>query len=189
METHTVLTQIGSKPESDFTQPLGMLSDCHKRIRYFLNALLTVVDNAGEGSLTPQRSTYLETALRYFRDAAPKHTADEEQSLFPRLRSINTPQIRVVLARMERLEAEHRNVDSLHQEVDTLVREWMTTGAIAKSNGARLRTILTELNELYDRHIALEEVEIFPLAATVLSDIEKRAMGREMAMRRGVESL
>ena len=67
-----MLTQIGGKIESDFTQPLGMLSDCHKRIRYFLNALLATVDHANRGSLTPPQRTSLEAALRYFRDAAPQ---------------------------------------------------------------------------------------------------------------------
>ena len=32
--------QIGAKPESDFSEPLGMLSDCHKRIQFFLKDLM-----------------------------------------------------------------------------------------------------------------------------------------------------
>jgi hypothetical protein len=28
---------IGAKRESDFTDPIGMLSDCHRRIEMFLN--------------------------------------------------------------------------------------------------------------------------------------------------------
>jgi len=33
--------KVGAKPESHFSEPLGMLSDCHKRIRSFLRDLLT----------------------------------------------------------------------------------------------------------------------------------------------------
>jgi hypothetical protein len=40
-----------------------------------------------------QRGAF-EAALRYFREAAPKHTADEEESLFPRLRRIGAPTYR-----------------------------------------------------------------------------------------------
>ena len=181
-----MLTQIGGKIESDFTQPLGMLSDCHKRIRYFLNALLATVDHANRGSLTPPQRTSLEAALRYFRDAAPKHTADEEQSLFPRLRCMNTPEMRGTLEKIERLEADHRKAELQHQEADAIIHLWMTEGGISPEAHARLTDILTELSELYERHIALEETEVFPLAAVLLSDVEKNIVGREMAARRGI---
>jgi hemerythrin-like domain-containing protein len=49
-----------------------------------------------------------------------------------------------------------------------------------------LKTILGELSSLYDRHIKLEEAEIFPLAKSLLSEVEERAIGREMAQRRGL---
>lgn len=184
-----MLTQIGGKVESDFTQPLGMLSDCHKRIRYFLSALLTTVTQADEGPLTAHQCVYLETALRYFRDAAPKHTADEEQSLFPRLRCIDAPEIHAALREIEDLEADHRKAESQHQETDAIIRQWMMEGSISPKAIARLRGILTELLELYERHILLEETNIFPLAAASLSEAEKSIVGREMAARRGIASI
>ena len=74
---------IGAKRESDFTGPLGMLSDCHRRIEMFLNVLVQGCrTRAGGGVLNEEHRGPLETALRYFREAAPKHTADEEESLF-----------------------------------------------------------------------------------------------------------
>lgn len=185
----SMLTQIGGEIESDFTQPLGMLSDCHKRIRYFLSALLTTVTHADEGPLTVHQCVYLETALRYFRDAAPKHTADEEQSLFPRLRRIDTPEIHAALREIEDLEADHRKAESQHQETDAILHQWMMDGGISSKAIARLRKSLTELSELYERHILLEETDIFPLAAASLSDVEKSIVGREMAARRGIESI
>ncbi len=183
-----MLTQIGGKIESDFTQPLGMLSDCHKRIRYFLNALLTTVGHANAGPLTPPQCACLEAALRYFRDAAPKHTADEEQSLFPRLRCMDTPEMRATLKKIECLEIDHRKADLQHQEADAIIHQWMMEGGISPKVNARLTGILTELSELYERHILLEETEIFPLAVALLSDVEKDILGREMAARRGIES-
>ena len=82
---------IGAKRESDFTDPIGMLGDCHRRIEMFLNVLVRVAEQAQGEALNEEQRGALETALRYFREAAPKHTADEEESLFPRLRRIESP--------------------------------------------------------------------------------------------------
>jgi len=72
--------QIGAKAHP-FSDPTGLLSDCHRRIEMFLGALegvASVIDHP----LTEETRAALESALRYFREAAPKHTADEEESLF-----------------------------------------------------------------------------------------------------------
>jgi len=72
---------IGSKRESDLTDPIGMLGDCHRRIEMFLDVLVSVAEQAHGDRLTEDQRGALETALRYFREAAPNHTADEEESL------------------------------------------------------------------------------------------------------------
>ena len=88
--------QIGVTARN-FTDPTGLLSDCHRRVEMFLGMLAAVA------KVTVETSQALESALRYFREAAPKHTADEEESLFPRLRQIQDPQIVGVFSRMEKL--------------------------------------------------------------------------------------
>jgi hemerythrin-like domain-containing protein len=50
----------------------------------------------------------------------------------------------------------------------------------------RLSAVLAELADLYQRHIAVEEGEVFPLAARVLAAAERDAIGGEMATRRSV---
>jgi hemerythrin-like domain-containing protein len=181
-----MLVRIGEKPESDFTQPLGLLSDCHKRIRYFLNMMVAVAGEAGDAPLAQEQRRYLENALRYFREAAPKHTADEEQSLFWRMRYIASSRVDEVLSKMEDLEADHRWADRQHSDVDAIVRKWITEGVLPETDRSLLKTLLSELSGLYDRHIALEETEIFPLAEAILPEEEKRAIGCEMAQRRGI---
>jgi hypothetical protein len=89
---------IGSKRESDFTDPIGMLGNCHRRIERFLNVLVTLATGEKGGLLTEEHRAALETSLRYFREAAPKHTADEEESLFPRLRRIDVTKTQAILA-------------------------------------------------------------------------------------------
>ena len=53
------------------------------------------------------------TALQDLREAAPKHTADEEESLFPRLRRQKDSRLLAVLARIESLEEEHLCADGV----------------------------------------------------------------------------
>ena len=83
--------QIGAKTHN-FTDPTGLLSDCHRRIEMFMGTFGTV---AAVIDRPPAEDTAraLESALRYFGEAAPKHTADEEVSLFPRLRQISISEI------------------------------------------------------------------------------------------------
>ena len=120
--------QIGGKPESGPDDPIGWLSDCHRRIERFLSVLVTVTEKAGGGALTgPQRIAF-ENALRYFRDAAPKHTADEEESLFPRLRKLDAAGLQEALDLVTGLEQDHRTAEAMHAEVDRLGVQWLSGG-------------------------------------------------------------
>ncbi len=80
------MIQIGAPVAHDFGNPLGVLSDCHRRVEHFLRMMITVAEQARGGALAEEQRDALEVALRYFVEAAPKHTADEEESLFPQLR-------------------------------------------------------------------------------------------------------
>jgi len=179
---------IGAKRESDFTDPIGMLGDCHRRIEMFLNVLVRVAEQAHGEVLTGEQRGAFESALRYFREAAPKHTADEEESLFPRLRRIERPAIQALLTRVESLEEDHVRADSCHVEVDNLGRLWLKDGRLSQEDTARLLTLLVQLQDLYRRHIAAEDHDVFPAAAAALSDSDRKAIGEEMASRRGLSS-
>lgn len=74
-----------------------------------------------------------ESALRYFREAAPKHTADEEISVFPRLRCSDDSEVKSALEILDSLEQEHRRVNELHARVDMLGRQWLEQGALSQS--------------------------------------------------------
>ena len=91
--------QIGAKAHP-FTNPTGLLSDCHRRIEMFLGTLESVARVIDLAPTDDVRQA-LESALRYFHQAAPKHTADEEQSLFPRLHQIANPEITTALVESE----------------------------------------------------------------------------------------
>lgn len=177
--------QIGAKPSPTFAQPLELLSDCHRRVESFLRALLLVTEQARGGTLDGRQREALETALRYFREAAPKHTADEEESLFPRLRELGDTATREALAKIDALEADHVVAGKEHQLVETLGQQWLAEGRLAEPEVARLAESLRHLHAIYERHIAVEDSEIFPLAGKVLPSAKLVEVGREMALRRG----
>lgn len=177
---------IGAKPESNFKDPIGLLTDCHRRIERFLSVLVKIGEQGRLGPLGGEQLTALETALRYFRDAAPKHTADEERTLFPRLRRLDRPEVQPALARVDALERDHARADQGHAEIDRLGRVWLESGSLAPADAERFSTVMAELAELYKAHIAIEEGELFPAAAGVLSGSDREAMGAEMAARRGL---
>src|SRR5437016_13477597 len=115
--------QIGARSHA-FTEPLGLLSDCHRRIEMFLGSLSAIAKLSG-APLNEEGRRALDNALRYFREAAPKHTADEEQSLFPRLRELHSEEIETVFSNLQELESDHQWAESLHAEVDRLGEKYL----------------------------------------------------------------
>lgn len=177
--------QIGEQPLATFAQPLTMLRDCHRRVERFLDQLARVAGGPA-GALAAVRRTALEEALRYFREAAPKHTADEEESLFPRLRTGTGTVPEVALKSLAALHAEHEAATPLHARVDELGRRWLEQDSLTAAEQAELAAQVARLQALYAGHIAVEEQEVFPLAERALSPDQLREVGREMAGRRQV---
>jgi hemerythrin-like domain-containing protein len=166
---------IGAKPEHNFDQPLGLLGDCHRRIERFLEVLIRIANDG----LSEQNLLALPVALRYFREAAPRHTADEEESLFPRMRTCGSPEV------LAALEGDHRSAGALHDEVDALFSQWQRE-ELPAAKVTRLREALTELKRIYAAHIRVEDEIVFPLAGRTLDRETQLAIGREMAKRRGI---
>jgi hemerythrin-like domain-containing protein len=176
--------QIGQLPGHDFDEPLGLLSDCHRRIEHFLHVLVVVDAELAGAPPTPAHRRALEASLRYFTIAAPKHTADEEESLFPRLRDNADPAAVAAMTLVDRLEHDHDEADAHHAAVALLVQRWLAAGGLQPSDATELRERLSQLQALYQRHIMVEDQELFPAAARVLDAGQLRQIGREMAARR-----
>lgn len=176
--------QIGQKRQADFNDPIGMLSDCHRRIENFLAALLRLArDHKGHALDDGPRSS-LANALEYFRHSGPRHTADEEESLFPRMQKSEAGA--EALRSIEALHADHVVADRAHAEIDTLGTRWLSEGQLSEGEASRLAELLEELSRLYEHHIGVEDREVFPTAARVLTAGHIASIGEEMARRRGV---
>jgi len=178
--------RIGQPLDHNFDEPLELLADCHRRIEHFLEVLVRIERAAAGRGLTPDEWEQIERALRYFESAGPRHTADEEQSLFPRLRASVKPEIHRALGALEQLEREHEMADAHHKMINILCRRWLDHDRLSDEDARELRDRLGDLQSIYREHIAIEDHELFPVAAQLLSSRQLEEIGREMAARRDV---
>lgn len=173
--------QIGAKPDSGFDDPIGMLTDCHRRIEQFLRILATAVERAAGRNLTGEETSAVQSALRYFRAGGVRHTADEEESLFPRLRSGAAND---GLAKLDALEDDHHEASDLHDTIEKLCSAWIANGKLKPNEERQLHASTDQLSALYQAHIRIEESIVFPQAALVLDHAAIAAMGEEFRARR-----
>jgi hemerythrin-like domain-containing protein len=101
------------------------------------------------------------------------------------MRQSDDPRVRQAMAKLDALEADHQSADAAHKEVDTIGRKWLSQGALVQVELDRMKELLQMLLELYQRHIHVEDNEIFPLAGQVLACDQVTQIGQEMAKRRG----
>jgi len=183
-----MVMNLGDKPLAGFSEPIEMMKDCHRRIEHFLDVLRRVEAQFGGGDLTDGGRRALEASLNYFANFAPRHTADEEQSLFPRIRlSENTTACEVMDDR-DRRDTDHRRGEVCHALVNELVHQWLETGHIDEAQRKSLRAVLDELATMYAAHIRLEEQRIFAVASHMLQPEQLREIGEEMKERRALSA-
>lgn len=174
--------QIGAKPDAGFDDPIGMLKDCHRRIEQFLHVLCLVVDRAPGRPLTEEEAGAVKSALNYFRVGGQRHTADEEESLFPRMRADQGSA--TALKEIEALETDHRHADDLHVAVEQLYTSWLEGRALKTEELQQLRSATERLKQLYEGHIRIEENLVFPRAAASLDRESIAQIGEEFRARR-----
>jgi len=178
---------IGAEPDSSFANPLGLLSDCHRRIEKFLQNLIVLVSHDQAETLDLDHRHSLEVALRYFREAAPRHTRDEEESLFPKMRACGGETAAAAFVAIDALEADHDKAGAAHDEIDRLGCKWLADGQLTSGEATDLHELLQSLQSLYAKHIEIEDTQIFPLAGQLLDATTIKAIGLEMAERRGID--
>lgn len=173
--------QIGARPDSGFDDPIGMLKDCHRRIEHFVKILCVVAQRAAARTMTNEEKEAVQSALSYFRTGGQRHTADEEESLFPRLRGqLASDNMKDVNC----LQNDHREAYKLHAAVDTLYIEWIELGVLCPDDERRLLLVTRQLEHLYEEHIQVEETIVFPRAAALLDSETLAAIGQEFRVRR-----
>lgn len=172
-------------PAAGFEAPLEMLAACHGRIEKQCATLRRLPPHlAAHGADADARAAAL-AVLRYFDDAALKHHADEEVDLFPALIESMAGSDAVCIHELtRRLAGEHRQLEAAWRCLRPAL-EGIAAGTAQGLDGEAVEAYAS----LYESHMALEEQELLPMAARLLSDGELDMVGRAMRERRGVKEV
>jgi hemerythrin-like domain-containing protein len=173
--------QIGAKPDSGFQDPIGMLTDCHRRIEHFIDVLTMVAERAQHRALDDEEARAVEAALEYFRVGGARHIADEEESLFPRLGG-RTGEDAIV--EIDGLKQDHQIAASLHTQIESLYRKWISDQTLDTVDWQALSVSTKKLKALYAVHIQVEEQAVFPRASKTLDEETLQLIGQEFKNRR-----
>ena len=172
-----MLFQIGRRADSVGVEQL--LSECHARIRRFLDLALRLSESHGVPDHEIRDAAG--QVLRYFTTGFPLHLADEEQTLVPRLVGREAT-LDTAIAQMRSDHNDHAPLTAqLATLCETLVRDPRQLAACATAlaeAGEKLAVVL-------EAHLSLEELVIFPALRT-LSTNDHAAIRDEMRMRRDV---
>jgi len=104
-------------------------------------------------------------ALSFYKSDLVKHFQDEEEILFPVVKSKN--------AELEKLITE---IISEHRKMESLVKDLEKTD--------QLENVLSELGHLLEKHIRKEERELFMKIEKVLSDDELKIISEKVSVSR-----
>ena len=171
------LVALGRGGERHVEDAVGMLLDCHQRIRSFAALAVRLSTSASEPETS--RVDAARRLHRYFTIALPLHVADEEQGLKPRLLAVGGGEVAAALATMTREHEDiERRLDALAPLWEALVREPDRLEPIARTSESAL-----ELERLFVNHLALEESTLFPAARRLPQDA-LAALALEMRARR-----
>ena len=143
--------------------PLARLESCHRRHDEEIAALVEAARRDDEAAVGD--------VLAFLDRSTPRHFADEEQSLFPRVLA-KAPEHAEVIAR---LVAEHREDEKIAARLRV------------RFDAGDLPAVLVEaeaLAALYRRHVDAED-QLFPKLAEILGADEWAAIAAEMQGRRG----
>lgn len=172
----------------DFTDPLGLLVHCHVKIELQLESLERAVRMLAndDGEATPFAMAIIAAARAHFSGPAVRHTADEEASLFPRLRRFASDSENGLLAALKELESQHRDLGVVHARFDELIDIAWREPRPGQLDVDELELTVGEMLGIYRPHIQMENEIIYPEAARILAPDELLAVGNEMRARRGL---
>lgn len=177
-----------SSPAASTEAPLEMLAACHGRVEKQCQTLLRLVPHLQAHGADPSARQAALAVMRYFDTAAQDHHADEEQDLFPALLALTAdsateaPRVRALT---QALLADHQRIGGLWRELRQAL------AAVAEAQQAAELSIeqVNGFVSAYQRHIELEEGELLPLAARLLSDADIGRIGAAMRQRRGIGAI
>ena len=156
-----------------------MLVGCHQRIRYFTGVALRIARQPE--ALPAELAEAAGALLRYYSVALPLHEADENETLYPRLRASDAGS--TALAANDAMLQQHAELDDVLAALIPLWQEVQRNPASASGMAGPLLQQTTLLERLWQIHLKLEEEIVFPAMQQHLG-AELDAMAAEMRARR-----
>jgi len=172
--------------QADFTKPLDVLFHCHQKIAANLEALRRAGEDLrlSEGKDFTEIFATVDTVLSHFATAGVKHTQDEEESLFPRIRQYNHTVVSEVFDVIGQLEAQHARAASIEDSLNKMIVNLAAAETLDENKIDLFGDLSESLYDLYRPHIQMENEFVFPAAAEILSKSELFEVGKEMYQRR-----
>lgn len=172
------MTQLTNEPAPDFSDPLGLLMACHKRMLAHCDTLDRIGERLASSGVDQDVRDAARQVYRYFATAAKLHHQDEEQDLFPMLVRTSLK----IAETIHHLKQDHQRMETLWQELEPLL-----TGIEKIESPAQFTITATEFAQLYRSHIERENEFILSTAQHLLSAQQLNKLGRAMADRRQVK--
>lgn len=161
---------------ASFEAPVELLMACHERVRHYAQLLPRLLEHVEAHGADEQARQAAANILRYFEVAAPLHHQDEDEDLFPLLSLRGGAELG---QRIAAITAEHAELGALWAEVRQALQQLLGGDGLLLS-----RTVAETFARRYPAHAEIEDREIYPWAAQLLSAEELAELGRRMAERR-----
>lgn len=161
----------------DASDAVDLLLGCHQRIRHFTAMARRL---AAPGAPPDQIPAAAAAVYRYYSEALPLHEADENESVYPRLRD-SDPSATLAQANQAMVE-QHRVIDQI---IATLLPQW---GQLVQrpARAPETASAAEQLEHAWAEHLELEERLIFPALRQHLNPKDRADIRAEMAGRRKI---
>ena len=168
----------------DFDEPIAVLKHCHDKIRKNLQTLQKLPAHLKANGADEDAQKAAAGILRYFREAAPNHHADEEDDLLPMLQETARDADRHLLATLQpQILAEHQQMELIWIKLESQL------DAIVSNKSAALNTAdADQFAALYTSHMEKEEGNIAPMAKRLFSAAQMQQLGNAMRRRRNIDA-
>ena len=161
--------------------PIAHLMHCHQRIE---RSLITVKNAVAALRLTDpvlrvEGAAALDYELALLQLLTDLHTADEEESLFPRLRRNLADDPDSLKDLMLILENQHRDKQLLFRDLAMCVRR-VSAGAVDDDRIEQLESLVGQFENIFRPHMMLEDERLMPQCRQILTQRDLDEMQKEM---------
>jgi hemerythrin-like domain-containing protein len=169
-------------PAAGFDHPFEVIDGCHERIKRHCATIAAIAAHVADHGPDGEAREAARGVVRFFDTAGANHHRDEEHDLFPALVNfVPSAELNATRALIARLKADHKRLDAAWAEMR---RRLML---LAAGGACEIDLAAAEVfGQAYERHIALEEAELLPLARRIVDARLAASLGERMALRRGV---